>query len=56
MEERAALWTRIAKKNENLGNPRAFLLMTEKADMAKTEAELIRTLLESRRERLVAGE
>lgn len=47
------MWTRIAQKNEKLGNSRTSLLMQEKADIAKTEAELIRTLLESRRERTI---
>lgn len=53
MQERSAMWTRIAQKNEKLGNSRTSLLMQEKADIAKTEAELIRTLLESRRERTI---
>jgi two-component system chemotaxis response regulator CheB len=50
LEERAAMWTRMADRNEDSGNRRSALRMKEKADISKTEAELIRTLLESRRE------
>lgn len=55
LEERAAMWTRISENNETSGNRRASLMMQEKADIAKTEADLIRTLLDSRRERTVAA-
>jgi two-component system chemotaxis response regulator CheB len=51
LEERAAMWTRMADRSERKDNRRSALLMQEKARIAKTEADLIRTLLDSRRER-----
>jgi two-component system chemotaxis response regulator CheB len=50
LEERAAMWKRMADRNEDGGNRRSALRMKEKADISKTEAELIRMLLDSRRE------
>ncbi len=50
LEERAAMWARMADRNEGSGNRRSALRMKEKANISRTEAELIRTLLESRRE------
>jgi hypothetical protein len=40
----------MADRSEDSGNRRSALRMKEQADISKTEAELIRTLLESRRE------
>lgn len=56
LEERAAMWARMAARNEDSGNRRSALHMKEKADISKTEAELIRTLLESRRDHAGMGE
>lgn len=50
LEERAAMWTRMADRSEDSGNRRSALRMKEQADISKTEAEMIRTLLESRRD------
>jgi two-component system chemotaxis response regulator CheB len=52
LEERAAMWTRLAERNEDLGNRRTVSAMRKNADDAKTEADALRQILQSRRERV----
>lgn len=56
MEERAAMWSRMAARHHSDGDPRPALLMQERADISKTEADMLRTLLDSRREHAIVGQ
>jgi two-component system chemotaxis response regulator CheB len=54
LEERSAMWTRLADRNDDLGNRRATSTMRKNAEESKSEADVLRDLINSRSERVSA--